>query len=54
MTRGAARLWQPDAPPTPSAAALPLLLLEPNAELELKVLFAPPQPALLSAYLYLR
>lgn len=54
MTRGAARLWRPAAPIASPAAALPLLLLDPNAEIELKVLFAPPQAALLSAYLYLR
>lgn len=53
VTHGAARLWRPAAPPS-APASLPLLLLEPDAELELKVLFVPPQPALLSAYLYLR
>lgn len=54
VTRGAARLWRPADTPAAPGSALPLLLLEPDAELELKVLFAPQQPALLSAYLYLR
>lgn len=52
-TRGAVRTWRGDVTQN-ITGALPLLLLAPDAEVELKLSFAPTQPAALTAYLYLR
>ncbi|CAB3242148.1 unnamed protein product [Arctia plantaginis] len=49
--RGAARTWRV---PHNATSALPVLLLAPDAEIELKLTFAPREAAPLTAYLYLR
>lgn len=51
-TRGAVREWRP--PPDNCTARLPTLLMSPDAEVDIKVTFAPKEPSLLAAYLYLR
>lgn len=52
MTRGAARLW--NETDEAGARALPALLLQPGAELEVSVTFAPRDTGLFTAHLYLR
>lgn len=52
VTRGAARLWNESD--EAGARALPALLLQPGAELELSVTFAPRATGLFTAHLYLR
>ncbi|KAJ0172845.1 hypothetical protein K1T71_011984 [Dendrolimus kikuchii] len=51
-TRGAAAVW--GAPRNGTGRATPVLLLEPDAEVELTLTFAPEAPAALAAHLYLR
>lgn len=52
--RGQVAPWRAHTHTHNASDALPLLLLAPDAEVELKLSFAPREPAPLTAYLYLR
>lgn len=50
---GGVRQWGA-APHNNTTSRLPVLLLDPGAELDIKITFTPKEPSVFAAYLYLR